>query len=158
MNRLKSLSSGKSHVYRWAQQATVLWKPSMKSMVVVVKRNTLPDWRACATGWCVLSPVSFEGYRFWDRVVYLISGQTQDVVPTVPKGRSCSKRSWCAKQSMQRIWWIFRGHLNIVALEPIKSLFVWLLNTLRWVLRNCGLIFEARTQKKSKSIDSIVKK
>jgi len=25
-------------------------------------------------------------------------------------------------------------------------------------MRNCGLIFEARTQKKSKSIDSIVKK
>ena len=38
----------------------------------------------------------------------------------------------CKKRSNQRLWWIFRGHSNIGALEPIKSLIsVWLLNTLR---------------------------
>jgi len=53
--------------------------------------------------------------------VYLISGQTQDVVPTVPWWPILLKKIAMRRAKQTKDLVNLLGHSNIVALEPIKS-------------------------------------
>lgn len=55
--------------------------------------------------------------------MYLISGQTQDVVPTVPRWPILLKKIAMRRAKQTKDLVNLLGHSNIVALAPIKSLF-----------------------------------
>ena len=75
------------------------------------RRSYLPEWRACPTAWCVLSPVTFEVYRSCELgcILFLVRFRMTD--PTVPNKwpiMAEHKSWWAWSKANKGLMWIFK--------------------------------------------------